>query len=91
MGSGQAEAISRTLIAKGLAAGTPVVVVRDASLPQSEARTGTLRELPRLCAIDDDETPGPAVILLGETMRAAVPETAADLNDCVAELIRRTG
>ena len=90
MGSGQAAAIAQTLIAKGLSAGTPVVVVRDASLPQSQARTGTLRELARLCALDDDGTPGPAVILLGETMRAAAE--AAELTESdVVELIRRAG
>src|SRR5207248_3380320 len=72
MGSGQADAIARTLIAEGLSAATPVVVVRDASLPHSQTRAGTLRELPALCAIDDAETPGPAVILLGETLRAAL-------------------
>ena len=90
MGSGQAAAISQTLIAKGLSAGTPVVVVRDASLPQSQARTGTLRELARLCALDDDGTPGPAVILLGETMRAAI-EASESFESDVVELIRRAG
>jgi uroporphyrin-III C-methyltransferase len=88
MGSGQAEAIARTLVDAGLPAATPVVVVRDASLPHSESRTGTLSELARLCAVDEDGTPGPAVILLGETLRAAV-EAAEITESDVVELIRR--
>ena len=71
MGAGQAEAIVAILLAHGVAATTPVAVVRDASLPQSVTRTGTLKELAALCAIDA-ESPGPAVILFGETLRAAL-------------------
>ncbi len=79
MGAGQAEAIVATLIAHGVSATTPVVVVRDASLPGSVTRTGTLRQLAALCAIDSD-APGPAVILFGETMRAAL-ESGFSSND----------
>jgi uroporphyrin-III C-methyltransferase len=72
MGAGQAEAIAKTLIDRGVPATMPVVVVRDASLPDAQTRAGTLRDLPALCAAGDDANPGPAVILLGETMRAAI-------------------
>ena len=77
MGAGQAEAIAAALIARGRAADTPVVVVRDASLSGSTVRAGMLRDLPALCAAQNmpgaaGTTPGPAVILLGEALRAAV-------------------
>jgi uroporphyrin-III C-methyltransferase/precorrin-2 dehydrogenase/sirohydrochlorin ferrochelatase len=74
MGAGQAGPVARTLIARGRAADTPVAVVRDASLPGSTTRTGTLGDLAALCAPDgaDGTTPGPAVILLGKALRAAV-------------------
>jgi uroporphyrin-III C-methyltransferase len=71
MGAGQAEALAAMLIAHGRSADTPVVVVRDASLPGSVTTAGLLRELPALCATAN-EAPGPAVILLGETLAAAV-------------------
>jgi uroporphyrin-III C-methyltransferase len=90
MGAGQAEAIARILIARGRPADTPVVVVRDASLPGSSTRAGMLRDLPSLCAVANAEgiagedstagtterssskVAGPAVILLGEALRAMV-------------------
>lgn len=72
MGAGQAEAIAQTLIARGRPADTPVAVVRDASLSGSTVRIGTLRDLAALCVSDTEgATPGPAVILLGEALRAA--------------------
>ena len=74
MGAGQADAIAAALIARGRDAGTPVVVVRDASLAGSSTRAGVLRELPALCVNDSAAgvTPGPAVILLGQALRAVV-------------------
>src|SRR6187200_202622 len=74
MGAGQAEALLRTLVQHGRSPDTPVVVVRNASLPDSVTRSGLLRDLPALCADSLTEVngvPQPAVILLGETLRAA--------------------
>jgi len=89
MGAGQAEALARTLIENGLPASTPVVVVRDASLPSSITRAGVLRDLPMLCATQDDGTPSPAVILLGETLAAAVVKDAAPAQWIEPEPLRR--
>ncbi|MBK8738880.1 MAG: uroporphyrinogen-III C-methyltransferase [Betaproteobacteria bacterium] len=89
MGAGQAAAIARTLIARGRAADTPVVVVRDASLPGSTTRTGMLRDLAALCAADGagdahgarSAVAGPAMILLGEALREACAAGAPGLGD----------
>ena len=97
MGAGQAAAIASALIAGGKRADTPVAVVRDASLPHSEGRLGVLSELVSLCATDDDGdgATGPAVILIGEAMRAAQVKKAGVANDIRAdgidEPLRRVG
>ncbi|MEP7084418.1 MAG: uroporphyrinogen-III C-methyltransferase [Betaproteobacteria bacterium] len=74
MGAGQATAIAATLIARGCPAGTPVAVVRDASLTGTSTRAGILSGLAALCAAETPAgtTPGPAVILLGEALRGAL-------------------
>lgn len=74
MGAGQAAAIAATLIARGCPAGTPVAVVRDASLTGTSARTGVLSGLADLCAGEAPAgtTPGPAVILLGAALRGVL-------------------
>ncbi len=68
MAAGESEAISRALIARGLDAATPVVVVRDASLPSCQElpmRLGQLGEL-------DLHGSAPALILLGVVYEARV-------------------
>lgn len=96
MGAGQAEAIAQTLIARGRSEDTPVVVVRDASLAGSTTRIGTLRDLAALCAADSAEgaegtVAGPAVILLGEALRAAVAvgELEQHLSEVSIQQLRR--
>ena len=87
MGAGQAAAVARTLIDRGRAADTPVAVVRDASLPGSTARTGMLRDLAALCAMDcageadgaRGAVAGPAMILLGAALREAAAAGAPGL------------
>lgn len=73
MGAGQADAIAKILIARGRPADTPVAVVREASLAGTTTRTGTLRNLVSLCAAESamGGVAGPAVILMGEALRAA--------------------
>lgn len=66
MGAGQAQMISSTLITRGLAAGTPVAILENVSLPGASARYGTLAGLVDLAATTGS---GPAVILLGEVLR----------------------
>jgi uroporphyrin-III C-methyltransferase len=68
MGAGEAAAIARALMAAGLAAGTPAVVVENASLPEGRRACGRLAELASLAAALGD---GPTLILLGEVFRDA--------------------
>jgi uroporphyrin-III C-methyltransferase len=68
MGAGLAETISGALIARGLAPQTPIALVENASLPDARVLAGVLSELPRLAR---SVGTGPAVIVLGEVLRAA--------------------
>lgn len=68
MAAGQAEAIATALIARGLAAETPVVVVRDASLPSRREQALRLDEFGGM----DVPGSGPALILLGAVYEARV-------------------
>jgi uroporphyrin-III C-methyltransferase len=63
MGVGQAAAITRCLLARGMSPATPVRVVENASLPDMREFQLTLSELPR--AVEQGIT-GPAVIMLGD-------------------------
>ncbi|MEK6594454.1 MAG: uroporphyrinogen-III C-methyltransferase [Pseudomonadota bacterium] len=72
MGAGQAQLITDTLIARGMAPAAPVMVVENASLPQQRSRSCTLRALPDASAYLSG---GPALIMLGQVY-AAAQETA---------------
>lgn len=77
MGVGQAAEIAAALLAAGVPAATPAVIVENASLPQERRIALTLCELPRL---DAYVISGPALIMLGEVFAAAcnsadVPQT----------------
>jgi uroporphyrin-III C-methyltransferase len=63
MGAGEAASISSTLIAGGKPSTTPVVLIENASLPDSRWVTGLLRDL---AALAQSGRGGPALILLGE-------------------------
>src|SRR5216683_7252512 len=67
MGAGLAEEISAELIARGKPKATPLVVVESATLPEQRILRGTLADLPALALQAGD---GPAVVLLGEVLRA---------------------
>ncbi len=69
MGAGEGAAISAALIAAGKSAATPVVIVENASLPNSSHVCGALEDLPRLAALGSG---GPALILIGEVYREVV-------------------
>ncbi|MBI3938228.1 MAG: uroporphyrinogen-III C-methyltransferase [Betaproteobacteria bacterium] len=73
MGAGQAAEIARTLLARGLPPALPVVVVENATLPQSRCLALTLAELP---GVEAWASGGPVLILLGEAFRAALPTAA---------------
>jgi uroporphyrin-III C-methyltransferase len=66
MGASEAGRIAAALIAAGRPARTPVVVVQNASLPESRRVAGTLGTLPALAQALAD---GPALILIGEVYR----------------------
>ncbi|MFA6117776.1 MAG: uroporphyrinogen-III C-methyltransferase [Sphingomonas sp.] len=74
MGRGAAAEIYRKLIAHGLSAATPVLIAKDVSLAEERLVHTRLDLLP--IAIGS-ATGGPALILIGEAMRARRP---ADLN-----------
>ncbi len=69
MGLGEAASISAALIDAGKSARTPVVIVENASLPNSRRVAGTLGDLPDMAAQGFD---GPALILLGEVYRELI-------------------
>jgi uroporphyrin-III C-methyltransferase len=69
MGAGQAEAIAAALIAAGTPGSLPVLVVENASLPDSRRIALTLEELPR---ISQYGLTGPTVIMLGRVFAAAL-------------------
>lgn len=68
MGAGEAGRISRELIAAGKPPATPVVVIENASLPESRHYAGTLATLEPTAARSGG---GPVLILLGEVYREA--------------------
>ena len=72
MGAGEASAIAAALIASGVAAHTPVVIVENASLATRRAIALTVSELPRVSELG---LTGPALILLGHVFADAALET----------------
>lgn len=74
MGAGQAAMIADALLAQGVPATTPVMVVENASLPERRQFTLALRDLPRVA---DLGMTGPALIMIGEVYAAALAEAAA--------------
>ena len=76
MGAGQAEMIASALLAQGMPAATPVVVVENATLPDSRRLTLSLHDLPCVGALG---MTGPALIMLGEVYREGVIQHADDV------------
>ena len=68
MGAGLAETLVRELAHRGMRADTPLAIVENASLPGAKILTGTLEQLPGLAGSLGS---GPAVVVLGEVVRAA--------------------
>jgi uroporphyrin-III C-methyltransferase len=62
MGAGQAAAISKALVAAGKAGSTPVAIVENASLAQTQTFYTTLAQMPSLA---ERNLTGPAIILVG--------------------------
>jgi uroporphyrin-III C-methyltransferase len=74
MGAGLAQAISEELMKRGKPAATPVALVESASLPERRVLLGTLAGLPSLAQKTGD---GPAVLIFGEVLKAALAGDAA--------------
>src|SRR6266478_5103647 len=74
MGAGLADAISAELIKRGKPKDTPLALVESATLPGRRVLYGTLADLPELAR---KAGPGPAVVLVGEVLRAALAESVA--------------
>lgn len=73
MGAGEAHQILAGLVAQGLSANTPAVLVQSASRPDSTRAAGRLVDLPLLCA---QRGAGPALILVGEVCAEVVAHFA---------------
>lgn len=71
MGAGLAEEIGAELIRRGKFQATPIALVESATLPERRVFHGTLADLSQLARKAGD---GPAVVLLGEVLRAAAAE-----------------
>jgi uroporphyrin-III C-methyltransferase len=74
MGAGQAEMIASALLAQGMLPTTAVVVVENASLPDSRRLDLVLRDLPHVAALG---MTGPALIMMGEVYRDIAAATGA--------------
>ena|SRR5436309_1834599 len=85
MGAGQAAAIAAALQAAGMPATTPVVIVENASLPESHSRFTTLAELPHA---DNIASGSPALILLGTQFRARAEGAAESEVEALMEMRR---
>jgi uroporphyrin-III C-methyltransferase len=92
MGAGQAQIISSALIGAGKPASTPLALVINASLPDSETLYTTLG---RLASLANATVVGPAMILMGTQFTPRVASQrelgTADGGRCRSELFERTG
>jgi uroporphyrin-III C-methyltransferase len=86
MGAGLAGEIGSALIRRGKPRTTPIVLVESASLPERRALYGTLADLPALALKAGD---GPAVVILGEVLRAALRERAATPVEVIGAGLKR--
>lgn len=77
MGVSTAGRVARRLIDHGMAASTPVAVIENGTLPTQRTATGTLAQLERL--IETGDIAGPALIIVGNVVRAAAANAAPDL------------
>lgn len=73
MAAGQAASIARTLEGQGMPSSTPVVIVENASLPDSRQFGTTLRDLQTA----DRALSGPALLMMGEVYRDKLMELDA--------------
>ena len=72
MGVKQSAAIAQALLEGGMASNTPILIVENASLPNSREWAMTLAELPQAASW---ELVGPAILMIGEVYRPALAQT----------------
>lgn len=75
MASGQAAEIAAALMQRGLSGNTPAALISNASLPNMQKVCTTLARLPEATK----DTDVPALIILGEVLRAQVQDNLPDL------------
>jgi uroporphyrin-III C-methyltransferase len=85
MGAGLAQTISAELIKRGKPAATPVALVENASLPERRVLLGTLAELAALARHTGD---GPAVVIFGEVLKAAIVQRSPALAGALEESLK---
>jgi len=71
MGVKQSAAIAQALLEGGMASNTPILIVENASLPNSREWAMTLAELPQAASW---ELVGPAILMIGEVYRPALAQ-----------------
>jgi len=86
MGAGLAQTIAAELVRRGKPPATPVALVENASLPERRVLLGTLANLPALAQKGGG---GPAVVVFGEVLKAALDRRAPALGDPVEDLLKR--
>lgn len=69
MALGQADEVTRSLLAQGLATATPVVILENATLPNERRHGTSLEQLPRFAR---EQVEGPALVCVGEVFRHCV-------------------
>ncbi|GAB3243848.1 uroporphyrinogen-III C-methyltransferase [Chitinimonas naiadis] len=75
MGVRQAAEVARTLLAGGMSAQTPLLIIENASLPQRKEFALSLADLPQVA---DWQLQGPAILLIGEVYRAKLALSNAE-------------
>ena len=89
MGVSTAGAIARRLIDNGLDPATPVAVIENGTRPEQKVIVGTLAETGRLIAYGG--IVGPAVIVVGDVVRAAGAGALSDVAGALHDFDRAVG
>jgi len=86
MGAGLAQTIAAELVGRGKPPATPVALVENASLAERRVLLGTLADLP---ALAQQGGGGPAVLVFGGVLKAALDRRGPALADAVENFLKR--
>lgn len=89
MGMHQLPAIIAALQAAGLAAGTPVAVVENATLPVQRVLRATLADV--LAQVESNGLGSPAIVIVGEVAAAEALALSGEARPAVEGVVRRDG